>query len=170
MSGEMPKGWPRIQELTVMPFLVIGALVVLAGIAASTPFLQRPASLSSSVGLGTFQVAVATADGVVMLALLVVASAVGVLWPDFLRPRTYRQGVLQSLRCAALGLVGEILLFIGIVVVGFPAFYSNSAQGPVVSGLQEVLHGLMALVAVVGGVLIARAVLLLRLALTTSRS
>ena len=162
--------WQRLQQLSVTPFLVLGALVVLAGIAASTPFLHPPTSLPSGIGLGTFQVAVATADGMVMLALLVVASAAGVLWPDFLRPRTYRQGVLQSLRCAALALVGEILLFIGIVAIGFPSFSSNTAQGPVASGLQEVLHGLMALLAVGGGVLIARAVLLLGCALTTSRS
>ncbi len=81
MSGEMPKGSPRIQQLSVKSFLVIGALAVLAGIGASTPFLQRPTSLSSSVGPGTFQVVVAAADGMVMLALLAVASAAGVLWP-----------------------------------------------------------------------------------------
>jgi hypothetical protein len=162
--------WQRLQQLSVQQFLVLGALVVLAVIAASTPFLQLPTSLSSNVGLGTFQAAVATADGMVMLALLVVTSAAGVLWPEFLRPRTYRQGVLQCLQGAALALVGEILLFIGIVALGFASFSSNSAQGPVALGLQEVLHGLMAVVAVVGGVMIARAVLLLELALTTSRS
>lgn len=149
---------------------VIGALVVLAGLAAITPFFQRPASLPPSVGLGTYQVAVAALVGVVALCLLVVASETSVFWSEFLRPPSYRHGALQSLKFAALALAGEGILFVGMVAIGFPSFWTNTAPGPVVLAMEQVLHGLTALVAVAGGVLIGRAVLLLGRALTGGRA
>ncbi len=149
-------------------FCVLGGLAVLAGIATSTPFLHRPSGLPISVGLGTFQCGVAVIVGIVALSLLVVASERGIIWLAFLRPQRYHRGALQSLQYAALALAGEVVLFLSLVAIGFQSFYTNTSPGPVV--LEEVLHGLMALVAVGAGVLVARAILLLGLPLTTSRS
>lgn len=75
---------------------------------------------------------------------------------------------MKSLQYAALTLAGDVVLFIGVVAIGVPSFFTNTAPGPVVLALEEVLHGLMALVAVGGEVLITRAVLLPSLALITS--
>jgi hypothetical protein len=57
-----------------------------------------------------------------------------------------------------------------VVAIGVPSFFTITAPGPVVLAFEEGLHGLMALVAVGGEVLIARVVLLLSLALITSRT
>lgn len=149
--------------------LVIAVLAILAVIAGLAPFLQRPAGLTSSVGLATFQISVAAAVGLLSLVLLLVASASGIFWAGFLQPQNYRRGALQSLRYAALVLTAGIILFISIVAIGIVYFFLNVGQPPWATTLDNWVRGLATVAAVGGGVLVVRAAILFVLALLHRR-
>jgi hypothetical protein len=157
-GGSAAQGPRTIGEATRA--VVIGALLVLTWLAGYAPFIQRPSGLPPSVGPGTFQVMVAAMVGVASLIVLVFGSYGGTFWTGFLRPASYRRGVLQSLAYVGAAIAGEVIIFILMLALGFPSFYSNTAPGPVVLALQEWLHGLTAAVAVGGAVLLARGLIL----------